>query len=102
MKPPICKVCQSPHWTYDGHKPTSALEEVRKLGADVLGHEKRIATFPDENPPETTTTVTQDVPTEVSLQEEVVPTCECGKPREGRYKLCSACRKRAYRDRSRG
>ncbi len=38
---------------------------------------------------------TPDVPTDV-------PTCECGKPREGRYKLCSACRKRAYRERSRG
>lgn len=31
-----------------------------------------------------------------------VLTCECGKPREGRYAKCSACRKRAYRERSRG
>lgn len=42
----------------------------------------------------------------MSLQEIVptdVPTCEdCGEnPKEGRYKTCSACRKRAYRERSR-
>jgi hypothetical protein len=36
MKPPNCKVCKSPHWTYEEHKPTAALEDVRELGASVL------------------------------------------------------------------
>ena len=49
----------------------------------------------------------QDVPTgdicpHVIPAEELTPQCECGKPREGRYKKCAACRKRAYRERSRG
>lgn len=47
-------------------------------------------------PPVPTTEVSADVPTGMSLQCE-----ECGRnPREGRYKLCSACRKAAYRERS--
>ncbi len=42
-----------------------------------------------------------DVPTEVVPTPDV-PTCEdCGeRPREGRYKLCSVCRKKVYRERS--
>ena len=102
MNPPTCKLCESRHWLDEGHKPTVALEAVRKVGADVLGHEKRIVVFPDPNPPESVTTTTDEpmvyVPTTVptvSLQE-----CECGKPREGRYKKCAACRKKAYRERS--
>lgn len=35
MKPPTCKLCGKAHWTYEEHD-TSALEEVRKLGASVL------------------------------------------------------------------
>ncbi len=107
MKPPICKLCGKAHWTYEEHD-TFALEEVRKLGADVLGHEKRTVTFPDENPPETTTTVTQNVPTSDCPHVmspppgELSPQCACGKPRDGRHKSCAACRKRAYRERSRG
>jgi hypothetical protein len=102
MKPPICKVCGSPHWLDEGHKPTSALEETRKLGADVLGYEKRFPVFHDQNPPETEgplVYVPANVPTETVVPTPDVPTCECGKPREGRYKKCSACRKRAYRGR---
>lgn len=40
----------------------------------------------------------QDVPTPV-VPTGNVPTCEdCGtRPREGRYRVCSACRKAAYR-----
>ena len=103
---PKCKLCGSPHWTYEEHvlKGTEALQ---KVGAGVL---KRYVTFPDPNPPETVTTATKwptvyvptDVPTETVVP-ATVPTCEvCGKrPREGRYKSCSACRKKAYRERSR-
>ncbi len=36
MKVPICKLCQSPHWTYEPHESTSTLETVRGLGAGVL------------------------------------------------------------------
>ena len=38
------------------------------------------------------------VPTE-SVPTAGVPTCGCGRPCEGRYKQCSACRKRVYRGR---
>ncbi len=34
MKPPKCKLCEKAHWPYEEH---DTLEEVRKLGADVLG-----------------------------------------------------------------
>ena len=82
-------------------------EEARKLGAGVLGYEKRIVVFPDPTPPESVTTTTDEpmvyvpanVPTETVVPTPDVPTCGCGKPREGRYKSCSACRKRAYRER---
>jgi len=110
MNPPTCKLCESRHWLDEGHKPTAALEAVRKVGASVLGHEKRIVVFPDPNPPESVTTTTDEpmvyvpanVPTETVVPTPDVPTCEvCGKrPREGRYKVCSACRKKAYRERS--
>ncbi len=100
---PKCKLCGSAHWTWEEHTLTGT-EALQKVGAAVLGHEKRIPVFPDENPPESVTTTTDGptvyVPT-LSLQESDVPTCEgCGKrPREGRYKSCSACRKKAYRER---
>ncbi|KKL75504.1 hypothetical protein LCGC14_2054280 [marine sediment metagenome] len=84
MKPPNCKLCKSPHWTYEEHQ--AGPEEVRKLGAGVL---RNTVTKPRVVPTPPT------VPTEMSLQES----CACGKPREGRYKTCSACRKRAYRSR---
>ncbi len=47
---------------------------------------------------------TPDVPTEMMTSPSEAGFCdECGvKPVEGRYKLCAACRKRAYRERSRG
>ena len=42
---------------------------------------------------------TLDVPTNCpyTAPVEEFRVCECGKPREGRYKSCSACRKRAQR-----
>ena len=107
---PKCKLCGIAHWTYEEHTITSSSEEARKLGASVLGHEKRIVVFPDPNPPESVTTTTDEpmvyVPTTVPTETVVpttVPTCDnCHKrPREGRYKVCSACRKKAYRERSR-
>jgi hypothetical protein len=112
MNSPICKLCESRHWLDEEHKPGPGLDKVRELGAVVLGYEKRIVVFPDPNPPEAVTIVAgtdemmyvpANVPTETVVPTPDVPTCEnCHKrPREGRYKSCSACRKRAYRERSR-
>lgn len=104
MKPPNCKVCQKAHWTYEGHSVSEVKvpEYVSEMAKGALGYEKTIVVFPDPNPPESITTTAStgdDVPTTVSLHGDV-PTCSCGKPREGRYKSCAACRKRAYRERS--
>ncbi|KKN34501.1 hypothetical protein LCGC14_0792960 [marine sediment metagenome] len=52
----------------------------------VTTHEPLAGIADDDNP--------QYVPTEVS------PQCACGKPRDGRHSSCAACRKRAYRERS--
>jgi hypothetical protein len=55
--------------------------------------------------------VTQDVPTPGVPTGDNVPidnmsgkpdVCECGKPNETGRSTCAACRKRAYRERSRG
>ena len=91
----MCKLCGKAHWTYEEHD--TGLEEVRKLGADVLGYEKRIPVFPDPNPPESVTTVTK------SDEVIYVKTCNaCNKPFNNRGKVCNACRQRTYRERSRG
>jgi hypothetical protein len=55
MKPPICKKA---HWTYEEHD-TSALEEMRKLGASVLRNQTPTVTKPsDENVTESVDSVT--------------------------------------------
>ncbi len=98
MNPPTCKLCKSPHWTYEAHKPTAALEEVRQVGAGVLGYEKRIVTFPDPNPPESVTTTTEGplvfVPLNQTLNGRNKRTR--GRPRKW---ASEAERKRAYRQR---
>jgi hypothetical protein len=99
MKPPICKVCGSSHWTYEEHKITG-LEEVRKLGASVLRNTVTKRTVVPTMSPPTVPTDT-DCP-HVMPAEELTPQCACGKPRDGRHSSCAACRKRAYRERSRG
>ncbi len=124
---PKCKLCGSAHWTYEEHKITSASEGARKVGAGVLGHEKRIPVFPDPNPPESVTTVTKSsvlrmggressavekgmgtasvavalVPkTDTSAAEPSRSPCNaCNKPLHNRGKVCNACRQRAYRER---
>ncbi len=104
MKPPVCKVCQKAHWTYDGHfvSTETVPDYVKEMAKGALGYEKTIVVFPDKRPPEMVTTTAS---TEVSPQELFVPTdvptCECGKPKDGRHAKCAACRKRAYRERSR-
>ncbi len=103
MKPPICKVCQSSHWLDEGHN-TSALEEVRKLGAGVLGYEKRIATFPDPNPPKSVTTVTKPPNNVTPVTERRVtvrPSRPSHRPGRPRVHKTNAERQRAYRERSR-
>jgi hypothetical protein len=107
MKKPICKLCGKPHWTYEDHasSETEVPGYVKEMALGAMGHEKRIVTFPDENPPETTTTATQNVPTSDCPHVmspppgELSPQCACGKPRDGRHSSCAACRKRAYRER---
>ena len=96
MKPPMCKLCGERHWLDEEHKITGALEETRKLGASVLGYEKRIVTFPDPNPPESVTTVAGTTDEGI-----YVKTCNaCNKPFNNRGEVCNACRQRAYRERS--
>ena len=59
MKPPSCKLCGKAHWTYDPHD-TSALEEVRGLGASVLRNQTPTVTKPrDENVTEPVDSVTE-------------------------------------------
>lgn len=101
MKVPTCKLCGKAHWASEEHGGEPSVPEyVRDMAAGAMG-----VTRTDSPPPTSTgpspsaVIVTQDVPTTVSLQGDV-PTCECGKPCEGRYKKCAACRKRAYRERS--
>ena len=62
------------------------LEEVRKLGASVLRNTAVKRTI---------------VPTVARVPTNLSPQCECGKQRDGRHAKCAACRKRAYRERSR-
>ena len=59
MKPPMCKICKKAHWL-DASHDTSALEEVRKLGASVLRNQTPTVTKPsDENVTEPVDSVTE-------------------------------------------
>ena len=102
MKPPVCKVCQKAHWTYDGHfvSEVEVPQYVKDMAKGALGYEKTIVVFPDPNPPETVTTVTKS--SEVVFAEPVTQkTCNaCNKPLHNRGQVCNACRQRAYRERS--
>ena len=114
MKVPTCKLCGKAHWSYEDHYTgTSAInpDYVREMAAGAMGLSEgakardaevpNIGTMGDAAPfvdhlsPQIVPTPPPDVPTDVPTTE-----CECGKPREGRYKSCTACRKRAYRERS--
>ncbi len=91
MKVPICKLCGKAHWLYEDHYTATSAgvpEYVTEMVQVITGTTPPKATMSPQTAP------TESVPT------TDVPTCECGKPREGRYKTCSACRKRAYRERS--
>ena len=108
MKVPMCKLCGKAHWTYESHVTTSVSEEVRELGASVL-RKSPVATTQSYEPPVVAETIPVRVKAKIvdyvptpppDVPTDVPTTCECGKPREGRYKSCSACRKRAYRERS--
>ncbi len=75
-------------------------EALQKVGAGVL----KLPAIPAETIPVLVrATVVDYVPTPPPDVPTPVPTCEvCHKrPREGRYKSCAACRKKAYRERSR-
>ncbi len=99
MNPPTCKLCESRHWLDEGHKPTAALEAVQKVGADVLGHEKRFLVFPDPNPPESVTTTT-DEPMVINRTEPISGRNKRTRGRPRKW-ASEAERKKAYRGRSR-
>ena len=94
---PKCKLCGSLHWTYEEHAITSGSEEARKVGASVLGYEKRIAVFPDPNPPETTTTTT-DGPMVIKRTEPITGRNKRTRGRPRKW-ASEAERKKAYRSR---
>ncbi len=92
MKPPICKLCGSPHWLDEGHKPTAALEEVRKLGAEVLRNQTPTVTKRNNVTPVT------EREREPSLRPKRLDSSGRGRPRVHKT---NAERQRAYRERSR-
>jgi len=110
MKPPNCKLCKSPHWTYEEHTITDTSEEARKVGAGVLRN-----TVTKRN---NVTPVTKPVLSDGAEASSVPPiksalsgdgTLETGgssapSPSAGRPKKhkSNAERQRAYRERSRG
>jgi hypothetical protein len=101
MKPPICKVCGSPHWTYEEHKPTTALEEVRKLGADVLRNDALPAMPVETIPVRVAATVVDYVPTpppDVPLNPTISGRNKRTRGRPRKW-ASEAERKRAYRSR---
>ncbi len=97
---PKCKLCGSAHWTYEEHTITSASEGVRKLGASVLNTDALPAIPAEEIPVRVRATIVDYVPAPPTVSPQDVPTCVCGKPRDGRHSSCAACRKRAYRERT--
>ena len=105
MKPPTCKLCETRHWLDEEHD-LSVLGKVRELGADVLGYEKRIVTFPDPNPPESVTVVagTTDEMVYVPSNKRTEPLNGRNKRTRGRPRkwASEAERKRAYRERLAG
>jgi hypothetical protein len=99
MKPPICKLCQKAHWTYEPHqlRDVATPDYIKDMAQGAVGQEKRIVVFPDPNLPESVTTVTEGEPVYV----ESGKTCNaCNKPYNNRGDVCNACRQRAYRERS--
>lgn len=74
----------------------------RELKAEMTGLEaSRVVLHEAEGG---TLGVTKDVPTS-TVPTEYVPVpenCACGRKREPRRTVCAACRKAAYRERSRG
>ena len=112
MKPPICKVCQKAHWTYDGHfvSEVQVPEYVKEMAAGALGGDRapQPAGRYDVGQHMGRITVTKVSPQNVPSG-DIVPIdnmtgkpdlCECGKANETGRSLCAACRKRAYRERS--
>ena len=97
MKPPICKLCKSPHWTYEEHHTTNSAinpDYIREMAAGAMGLEGVIAIVS----PETATTIAENV---TRGHEVLAKMCNtCNKPLHNRGKVCNACRQRAYRERS--
>ncbi len=87
---PICKLCESRHWTWDEHA-LKGTEELQKVGAAVLRKSPVVPTMSPQEP-----LSPPDVPTYRPVPEN----CACGRKREPRRTVCSACRKKAYRERS--
>ena len=106
MKPPMCKLCGKAHWTYEDHYTgASAInpDYIQEMAAGAMGYESAPPVPVETIPVRVRATIVDYVPTPPPDVPTDVPTpCGCGKPREGRYKKCAACRKAAYRERSKG
>ncbi len=102
-------VVTDPRRAYAQGPPNGLVVERERRGEDHMTAVARVKRedFLRLNPDWYAEHVTGIVPTKVSLQENVpttiVPTLDtcleqdCTRPREGRYKVCAACRKRSQR-----
>lgn len=100
MKPPMCKLCGKAHWLDAEHDGEASVPDyVREMAKGALGGDA--APFVDHLSPQIVPT--EDVPTPMSPAQpaviELCKTCERRQPPLGRTE-CDACRKQAYRERS--
>ena len=113
MKVPTCKLCGKAHWSSEEHdiKESGVPEYVKEMAKGALGGVSPglVGLWPNDDTNKRTepTMSPQDVPTPTDVPTGYVPTpqsvaglCECGRTRDGRHAKCAACRKRAYRERS--
>ena len=127
MKPPNCKLCQSPHWTYEEHKSTETevpgyvkemvaaiggmngvqrgeLRESSREGSGEAGTESQKGTAKAASIRGSSPAIEGGIggrTPEDSASVVGVKTCNaCNKPLHNRGKVCNACRQRAYRERS--
>ena len=106
MKPPMCKLCKSPHWPYEEHKITDTVPGyVKEMVAGVMGgRESSAAEAVSVSPIKSA--LRGDDTLETGATSAVEPSgspkaCNaCHKPLHSRGKVCNACRQAAYRERS--
>lgn len=103
MKPPICKVCQKAHWTYDGHfvSDVQVPEYVKEMARGALGRESPASEVDKGDGLGAVAHAASRVTPRAAAAEPSRSTCNaCNKPLHNRGKVCNACRQRAYRERS--